>query len=112
MDAIAKNVKGLRKLEGWSQETLAEKLGVSRQAVSMYEQGVMSPKVSVLEKMATLFGVTVADLVYDEPVYDIGLGGGRVTENEYKLLQYYRAMSPRFRDDILTLARSMSEASK
>ena len=109
-DVVARNIRQLRALEGWSQERLAEKLGCTRSAVSYYESGRIYPKMAMLEKMAALFGVSVADLVYDEPVYDIGFGGGRVTEDEYNLLRYFRAMSPRFRSDLLSLARSMAES--
>ena len=109
-DVVARNIRQLRELEGWSQETLAAKLGCTRSAVSYYESGRISPKMAMLEKLAALFGVSVSELVYDEPVYDVGFGGGRVTEDEYNLLRYFRAMSPRFRSDLLSLARSMSEA--
>ena len=109
-DVVARNIRQLRELEGWSQETLAKKLGCTRSAVSYYESGRISPKMAMLEKLAALFGVSVADLVYDEPLYDVGYGGGRVTEAEYNLLRYYRAMSPRFRSDLLSLARSMAES--
>ena len=109
-DVVGRNIKSLRKLEGWSQETLAAKLGCTRSAVSLYESGRISPKMSMLEKLAALLGVSVAELVYNEPVYDVGFGGGRVTEDEYNLLRYFRAMSPRFRSDLLSLARSMAES--
>ena len=37
---LADKIIDLRKKNGWSQEELAEKLGVSRQAVSKWENGV------------------------------------------------------------------------
>ena len=67
-DVVGRNIKSLRKLEGWSQETLAAKLGCTRSAVSLYESGRISPKMSMLEKLAALLGVSVAELVYNEPV--------------------------------------------
>lgn len=49
----------LRKREGLSQEALAEKLGVSRQAVSRWEQGTALPDAAKLLPCAKLFTVSV-----------------------------------------------------
>lgn len=55
----------LRKREGISQEALAEALGVSRQAVSRWEQGTALPDGSKLLPCAKYFGVSV-DWLLDE----------------------------------------------
>ena len=55
----------LRKREGMSQESLAEKLGVSRQAVSRWEQGAALPDGGKLLPCARYFGVSV-DWLLDE----------------------------------------------
>ena len=47
-----------RKKAGLSQEALAEKLGVSRQAVSKWETGEAVPELSKLVLLAAAFGVT------------------------------------------------------
>lgn len=46
-----------------TQEFVAEKLGVSRQAVSKWEQGRAEPSTTNLVKLARLFGVDAADLM-------------------------------------------------
>jgi len=56
----------LRKKDGLSQETLAEKLGVSRQSVSKWETGEATPEVSKLVVLSKLFGVTTDYLLNDE----------------------------------------------
>lgn len=54
-----------RKKCGLSQETLAEKIGVSRQAVSKWETGDALPEITKLKALADCFGVTV-DFLLDE----------------------------------------------
>ena len=48
----------LRKKNGWSQEELADKLYVTRQAVSKWESGNSLPDVEKIVHMSKLFGVT------------------------------------------------------
>ena len=48
----------LRKKNGWSQEELAEKLNVSRQAVSKWEGAQSVPDMGRIIQLSELFGVT------------------------------------------------------
>lgn len=53
----------LRKAANMTQSDLAEKLNVSRQAVSRWEMGTAKPEVDTLIAMSDLFGVTLDDLL-------------------------------------------------
>lgn len=53
----------LRKAANMTQNDLAEKLNVSRQAVSRWEMGTAKPEVDTLIAMSDLFGVTLDDLL-------------------------------------------------
>ncbi|MBQ8568963.1 MAG: helix-turn-helix transcriptional regulator [Oscillospiraceae bacterium] len=53
----------LRRQAGYSQEELAEKLGVSRQAVSKWERGESSPDINNAAAIAALYDVSLDDLV-------------------------------------------------
>lgn len=55
-----------RKKNGWSQEELANKLGVSRQAVSKWESSGSIPDLQRILLMSELFGVTTDYLLKDE----------------------------------------------
>ena len=56
----------LRKKAGWSQEELAEKLGVTRQSVSKWEGAQSVPDIDKILQLARLFGVTTDYLLKDE----------------------------------------------
>lgn len=56
----------LRKQNGYSQEQLAEKIGVSRQAVSRWEAGETTPEMALLVKICNIFDVTADYLIHDE----------------------------------------------
>ena len=56
----------LRKKNGWSQEELADKIYVTRQAVSKWESGNSIPDVEKIVHMSKLFGVTTDYLLNDE----------------------------------------------
>ena len=64
----------LRKNKGYTQETLADKLGVSRQAVAKWEAGETLPDLDKCRKLADLFEVTLDDLANYEPKENMGLG--------------------------------------
>ena len=55
-----------RKKNGWSQEELAEKLGVSRQSISKWEGAQSVPDLNRLLEMSRLFGVSTDYLLKDE----------------------------------------------
>lgn len=68
---IAERLAARRKLAGLSQEALAEKLGVSRQAVSKWERSESSPDTDNLIALAKLYGVSLDELLYvDDAIAD------------------------------------------
>lgn len=56
----------LRKEKGWSQEDFAEKLDVSRQAISRWENGTALPDAQNILQISKLFGVSADYLLNDE----------------------------------------------
>ena len=56
-----------RKNRGFSQEELAEKIGVSRQAVSKWERAEASPDIDTLILLAKIYGVTLDELLNTDP---------------------------------------------
>lgn len=63
---LAEKINRLRKKNGWSQEELAEKMNVSRQAVSKWESAQTIPDIEKILALGALFGVTTDYLLRDE----------------------------------------------
>ena len=64
---IGGNLKQLRMAQGLTQDQLAEKLHVTRQAVSNWERNVSHPDLDQLEAIAAALGVEVTTLLYGPP---------------------------------------------
>ncbi|MBQ9233118.1 MAG: helix-turn-helix domain-containing protein [Lachnospiraceae bacterium] len=63
MDIQYSKLKMLRKQNGYSQEEIAEKLGVSRQAVAKWEKGESLPDIESCVKLADMYGTSVDILI-------------------------------------------------
>jgi len=59
---LGKKVQKLRIKSGYTQEELAEKIGISRAYMGFIEQGRYSPSLEVLEKLARALKVKLSDL--------------------------------------------------
>ena len=62
---IGDNIRYLRKKSGYSQEWLAEKLNIKQASVSNWESGKTIPDTKYLIKLASLFSVTLDELLTD-----------------------------------------------
>lgn len=63
---LSEKILTLRKKSGWSQEELAERLDVSRQAISRWESGSALPDANNILLLSKLFGVTTDYLLNDD----------------------------------------------
>ena len=63
---LGKNIAQYRRQMNMTQDTLAEKMGVSPQAVSKWENDQTCPDISLLPALANLFGISVDQLLSNE----------------------------------------------
>lgn len=63
MGNFAEILRELRTQRGWTQPQLAQRLGISRSTVSMYERGEREPDFAMLDRIAALFGVDANQLL-------------------------------------------------
>lgn len=74
----------LRKEKGWSQEDFAEKLDVSRQAISRWENGTALPDAQNILQISKLFGVSADYLLNDEYEDEADALTGEINAEEAK----------------------------
>jgi AbrB family looped-hinge helix DNA binding protein len=67
------NLVMLRKLHAYSQEQIAEEIGISRQAYAKWERGTTVPDVEKCSLLAKLYGTTVDGLLKTETADGIGV---------------------------------------
>lgn len=63
---VSEKIKELRAEKNWSQEQMAEKIGVSRQAITKWETNAGTPDIENLAAIAQLFGVSTDLLLFGE----------------------------------------------
>lgn len=71
---FSNNLVQMRKMRRMTQEDVAEKVGVTRQAVAKWEAGETVPDLDKCRILAEMFGVSLDDLANYEPEQNLGLG--------------------------------------
>lgn len=71
MNQIGKNISNLRKSIGITQMDLADKLGISFQAISNWERGISMPDISKLGELSSLFHVSIDEILGNQKTSDI-----------------------------------------
>ncbi|MBQ8524816.1 MAG: helix-turn-helix domain-containing protein [Clostridia bacterium] len=61
---VGKNIKKIRTELNMTQEELAEKISVTRQAISNWETEKTQPDIETLERISEVLGVTIEELIY------------------------------------------------
>ena len=66
MNAVGGHIRKLRRKENMTQQSLADRLNVTRQAVSQWENGNTQPDLDTLAAIAGVFGVDMTEVIYGE----------------------------------------------
>ena len=67
---IGKFIAHLRRQNGWTQEQLGEKLGVTNKTISRWETGKYMPDIDKLPELSALFGISINELLAGEQLAD------------------------------------------
>lgn len=71
----AEKIKGLRETRGWTQAELARRLGITRNGVNSWEQGLSVPSPACLVELAKIFSVSTDYLLGIEKLESINVTG-------------------------------------
>lgn len=104
-------IRHFRRNKGWTQEQLANAVGVKRAVISKYESGMVSPSYNMVQKIAAALDIPVTELVGDE---------GRVIDEKmldeeldraffYKLDEHLAGLTTREKDPLYRLTLAQAE---
>lgn len=68
--SIGEKIKRLRRVAGFTQKELAEKIDLTAPTITKYEKGTLEPSIDTLNKIATLFNVNVSIFLNDNDFKD------------------------------------------
>ena len=102
MGGVSDALKRARKAKRWTQLELAERSGVSQQAISFIENGRNSPSESTIRLLADALGLSVSDLLHDESETETTL-----KPDELRLLEMFRHLNPVGKSTALGLVESL-----
>jgi transcriptional regulator with XRE-family HTH domain len=94
--SVGKNIRALRHQRGWSQEDVANRLGISIPAFSKIETGVTDINLSRLEQIANIYEVNVvnllsADIEEGEPqVSNLSIAQRKILDREAEIANLQR----------------------
>ena len=100
------NLKVLRESNGYTQQQVADKIGVTQQAIQKYETQKNEPDINTLKMLADVFEVSVDYLIDhralgQDPNYAI-------SKDEYTVIEYYRKLDTQSRGAILHIMKKLS----
>ena len=87
-----------------SQEELAVKVGTSKSAISFWENGLRSPKIEQVMKIANVFGIDWVELMDDDRM---GSFAPMTMNQEQSLIDAYRNLNEEGKRMLLTFAQSL-----
>jgi transcriptional regulator with XRE-family HTH domain len=102
---IGMRVRQLREARGWTQLELADRVGISRAAITQIESGkTTDPKIGNVVALAYFFGLSLDDLLTESPTkpglrvaeeqLKYGKDAGALSREEQVFLEKYRHLTP------------------
>lgn len=104
---FANNLRILRKSKGYKLKDIAEKVGVSISLVHMWEAGKREPILNDVRKVATIFNVSIADIVGTD--LSLSYADSVQAELEKELIDYFRLLASDQQDAVLTMIKGMAK---
>jgi|ERR1700754_4316378 len=87
MNTLGRKIRLLRQRKGWSQDEAAKKLDISVPAFSKIETGITDINLSRLQQIASLFDMSVIELLNLNELAQVSASGTEITEINKKLME-------------------------
>lgn len=108
--SLARNIRYLRKKQGWGQDTLAEKLGYkSYTTIQKWESGVSEPPLKIVHTLAALFHVEINDLTQCDLELGESCRGDILDEVDVAFYGDYKELTEDDKETLRAMARVMKE---
>ena len=105
---LGDNIRKYRKFNQMSQDELAEQLGVTRQSISLWENGQTQPSLDNIVALASLFGISTDNLLMDsEPASAPAVAANAVAERSYEYATELAPMPPKKKSYIWVICLSV-----
>lgn len=109
---IAERLKELRKLHGFTQAYLSEKLNIGQATIACYENGTREPHISILSAYADFFQCSVDFLIGREDDFGnimVNAKGVQLSTDEETLLDLFRALEPTHKAQVLGYVQATAQ---
>lgn len=94
---LGKRIKKIREEKGFTQQQLADELGISIHTVSKYEQGQREPSMEIMNKIANILEVELFEFIVDKEdvlkKWNVELNNDRLSK-ELKLIELLKDLYP------------------
>lgn len=101
---IGENIKRYRLQNGWTQQELGAKIGISKNAIGNYEKGFRSPKKDTMFDLANAFNISIDDLF--PPIQNSS------SSNTSQIQSIYDKLTPPRQNKVLTYAEKQLNEQK
>lgn len=109
METFKIRLKNLRNENKYTQHDVAKLLNIVDSSYAHWEQGRTEPNLIMLEKLANIFQVSTDYLLGIEDEAGISIVNTSLTDEEQRLIDYYRALPPELRSGVMTYTRTFYE---
>ncbi len=106
---LTKNIKKFRSINEFTQQEVADRLGIDRTTYSKYESGKATPQFHNVVKLAEVYGVTVGELCgrsFEETIGFADIAG--FSTEELRLVFKFRALSERRKQEVLRVTNRLT----
>lgn len=110
MNNVANNIRKLRLSKGWSQADISQKIHKSQSAYAKIENGITKVDYDMLEELAKIFEVNIADLMNNDDTKINNYNNSKISNSPGFVDNFYTGMKEAQNETIKSIKETHSEA--